>query len=84
MQERRVGNEMRMKMEQELKGEQDKFRLKMESFKRQQMSQLEENKRLRNDAQNKELALDKRPASGHDIMHAIYLEKKHASYDKRV
>lgn len=47
------------------------------------MTQLEENKRLRAETLRKEYEVDNQPASGNDLMHQIYLEKRHASYDKR-
>ena len=56
-------------MEEELKEEQNRLRKKLDEFKKSQMNQLVENKRLREEAVKKELELDNYVPTGHDLMH---------------
>lgn len=55
----------------------------METFKKQQAEQLERNKKLREDQLKKDFELDNIPPSGTDLMHQLYLDKVHVSYEKR-
>lgn len=55
----------------------------MEQFKRQQQEQLINNKLLRQEQIRKEIELDNVPPSGHDLMHQLYMDKVHVSYEKR-
>ncbi|CDW75556.1 UNKNOWN [Stylonychia lemnae] len=81
--ERMQGNQMRQKMQDELEQEKRKLKERMENFKREQSEQLINNKLLRQEQLKKELEQDNRPPSGHDLMHSIYQDKVHVSYEKR-
>ena len=71
-------------MEQELLVEKQKLKEKMSTFKKQQSEQLELNKKLREEQVKKDFELDNQPPSGQDLMYALYQDKRHASYDKRI
>lgn len=55
----------------------------MEVFRRQQQDQLEKNRKLREEQLQREQALDNVPPSGTDLMHQLYKDKVHVSYERR-
>ena len=70
-------------MAQELKDEEAKQKKKIEVFRQQCAKQLEENKQLKEIVRQREMELENKPPSGTDLMHQLYQEKRHISYDKR-
>ncbi len=70
-------------MEEELIQEQKKMREKMAEFRKSQADQLEKNKKLREEQVKREFELDNVEPTGQDLMHELYKEKEHISYQKQ-